>query len=499
MTRGSEQGTNQELTATPSSERVAWVDYAKGWSILLVVTMHSALGVGLALDKAGWLHPLVAFAKPFRMPDFFLVAGLFLGKSIDWPWRAYLDRKVIHFIYFFMLWTFLILLAKSGELGLTGPMAFLPVFVGALFDPFSSLWFVQLLPLLFLVLRLARNLHPAAVLLPAATLHVAAAMFPDGGQYAMGSDITGWMTVDTFALFFVYFAVGHYARIGIFSFAERVAHCPLWALGGLCVWAALQQWAVILGLTEVPGLTLVFGLIGGGAVVTAASLMASKNIGRAIAFCGRKSLPIYLSFAIPMAAARIVLIRTGFVSDPGTLSAIVAAIAIIAPLVLEAVVRNTWASFLFTRPAWAHLRNDRDDASQKLEEPGSDIRSGYLQPKGDSMKYLNHCRLGAALAIGLASFAIALPVTGAPVDRILVAQADKPSGEGKVNSVDAAGRKVNMTHGPVTALKWPGMTMDFGVAPGVDMGAFKPGAKVGFTLKQGAGGMYEIDSVKPTQ
>lgn len=115
------------------------------------------------------------------------------------------------------------------------------------------------------------------------------------------------------------------------------------------------------------------------------------------------------------------------------------------------------------------------------------------------MKYLNHCRLGAALATGLASWAIILPATGAPVDRILVAQTDKPSGEGKVNSVDAASRKVNMTHGPVAALKWPGMTMDFGVAPGVDMGAFKPGAKVDFTLKQGAGGMYEIDSVKPAQ
>lgn len=54
-----------------------------------------------------------------------------------------------------------------------------------------------------------------------------------------------------------------------------------------------------------------------------------------------------------------------------------------------------------------------------------------------------------------------------------------------------------MSHGPVAALKWPGMTMDFPVAPGVDMSALKPGEKVGFTLSKGADGAYTIDSIKP--
>lgn len=84
-------------------------------------------------------------------------------------------------------------------------------------------------------------------------------------------------------------------------------------------------------------------------------------------------------------------------------------------------------------------------------------------------------------------------------ERIVVAQADKPSGEGKINSVDMAARKVNMTHGPVAALKWPGMTMDFQVATDADMSALKPGASVRFTLKQGADGMYMIDSVQPAK
>jgi Cu(I)/Ag(I) efflux system periplasmic protein CusF len=105
----------------------------------------------------------------------------------------------------------------------------------------------------------------------------------------------------------------------------------------------------------------------------------------------------------------------------------------------------------------------------------------------------------SALAVGAfaATLAIVAPAQAASPERITLAQADKPAGEGKVNSIDVAGRKINMTHGPVAALKWPGMTMDFGVAPGVDMNAFKPGEKIGFTLAPGAGGMYMIDSVKP--
>ena len=55
--------------------RVDWVDYAKGICIVMVVMMHSVLGVELASGKTGFMHVLVAFAKPFRMPDFFRICS----------------------------------------------------------------------------------------------------------------------------------------------------------------------------------------------------------------------------------------------------------------------------------------------------------------------------------------------------------------------------------------------------------------------------------------
>src|ERR1700741_2482861 len=90
---------------TSASARVDWGDYGKGICIVMVVMMHSVLGVEQAAGETGFMHALVAFAKPFRMPDFFLISGLFLSVVIDRDWRTYLDRKLVHFAYFYVLWT----------------------------------------------------------------------------------------------------------------------------------------------------------------------------------------------------------------------------------------------------------------------------------------------------------------------------------------------------------------------------------------------------------
>ena len=101
---GTEMARPMSTIGTANRQRVDWVDYAKGFCIIFVVMMHSTLGVEQVAGQEGWLHTVVAFAKPFRMPDFFLISGLFLAQVIDRDWRTYLDRKVVHFAYFYVLW-----------------------------------------------------------------------------------------------------------------------------------------------------------------------------------------------------------------------------------------------------------------------------------------------------------------------------------------------------------------------------------------------------------
>jgi len=70
-------------------------------------------------------------------------------------------------------------------------------------------------------------------------------------------------------------------------------------------------------------------------------------------------------------------------------------------------------------------------------------------------------------------------------------------GTGTVNSVDAAAHKLNVSHGPIPTIGWPPMTMDFAVAPSVDLQGVQPGTRINFTIEQGDGGMYVIQSITP--
>src|SRR5690606_4001321 len=71
---------------------------------------------------------------------------------------------------------------------------------------------------------------------------------------------------------------------------------------------------------------------------------------------GAHSIVVYLSFSIPMALTRVVLLKVGVIEETGTISTLVMLSAIVAPLILHWLIKKTgWGRFLFERPAWSHL------------------------------------------------------------------------------------------------------------------------------------------------
>lgn len=66
---------------------------------------------------------------------------------------------------------------------------------------------------------------------------------------------------------------------------------------------------------------------------------------------------------------------------------------------------------------------------------------------------------------------------------------------GTVESVNAHQRKIKLNHGPIPAIGWPAMSMEFAAAPSVDLAEVKPGSKVKFTLSKGGDGTYTVDSL----
>ncbi len=327
-----------------------FVDYGKGLCIILVVMMHSVLGVGDAMGGRGWMHYPVDFSRPFRMPDFFLIAGLFLARTIDAPWRRYLDRKVLHFAYFFVLWTAIHLTVKITTLPDPSLTGLLNAFAWRMIEPITPLWFIYILPICFVATRLLRNLPWQIVVL----LGIGMESFPIGSYGTV---------LEEFMRRFVYFYAGYYFAPLIFQFARNVALRPGASSAGLALWALVNGLAVFVfsadgkPLAQLPGVSVLLGFAGALALVAVAALLAQNSAMSFIRQVGSRSIIVFLAFVLFMAPTRILLIKANILPDIGSAGFTVMAVALAGPLLLAWMVAETPFKYLFVRPQWARLKD----------------------------------------------------------------------------------------------------------------------------------------------
>lgn len=327
------------------TERVDWVDGAKAICIVFVVMMHSTLGVEKAVGDTGFMHAVVEFARPFRMPDFFLISGLFLGRVVRRDWTTFLDRRVLHFFYFYVVWLVIQFAFKAPPMiAAEGLAATVRLFLVSLFlDPFGTLWFIWMLPFFALAVRLLKDAPVPLVL--------AGAMLAESLHLE-----TGWVAIDESTARFVYFYAGYAFAPWVFALARSVAARPAAALGALAVWAVADAALVHAGLAVLPGVSLVLGFAGALAIVSCAVLLTSlARLAPAVRFVGENSIVVYLGFFLPMVVTREALLRTGVLPDVGWMAVVVTAVAVVVPFLMWAAARRVGADFLYERPAFARL------------------------------------------------------------------------------------------------------------------------------------------------
>ena len=323
---------------TSATKRVDWVDYAKGICIVMVVMMHSVLGVEQAAGQTGFMHALVAFAKPFRMPDFFLISGLFLNLVIDRDWRTYLDRKVVHFAYFYVLWVTIQFGFKAPAFAADSSWSHVGLlYLESFIEPFGTLWFIYLLPVFFVVIKLTRRVSPGLIFGAAALLEAAHVS-------------TGWTVIDESCARFVYIYSGYLFADYVFALSDRARAYPFAAIAALLAWALVNGTLVARGFSEWPVISLMLGLCGACAIVTIGTLLARMEWLNILRFCGEHSIVIYLAFFLPMASTRTLLLKTGLISDIGTVSLIVTVVGVVGSLLIWRLALASGANFLFERP-----------------------------------------------------------------------------------------------------------------------------------------------------
>lgn len=352
-------------------ERTAWVDIAKGVSIILVVGMYAAYNTGEHTGQVGFLHYVIGFATPFRMPEFFLISGLFLSRVIDRAWLRYADRRVVHYLYFYALWAFIIIALKVGVYG-ASPAAMSRAIALALVEPYGVLWFIYLLALFGAIAKLCRQFRvPHWLVLSAAAFL----------QMAVVSSSS--YVIQQFAAYFVFYYVGY-------AFAPFVFRLAGWAQAnrrpaaiGLAAWALANGLLVYspgfevlpthteMGYAALPPLHLALAIAGALAICVFAALVCQSRAVEWLRWLGEHSLVVYVAFTIPMSLFRGLAMWSGLIMQTGPLSAAVLVVSIVTPVALFWTVNQLGVGlFLFERPGWARIAGDRIRAISELPGAG---------------------------------------------------------------------------------------------------------------------------------
>ena len=325
------------MVTAPAKPRVDWIDAVKGLTIILVVVKHATYGTAAALDQVPYyFNILCEWAVPFRMPLFFLVAGLFAQKALRAPLRNFIDSKILHFVYFYLLWSVIqigtkMILPHDGGWS----VSYLDFLLIPL-EPFGLMWFIYALAVFFAFMRFTRDVRPAIVVTFALAL------------YFMNLN-TGWTMPDEFAHRFIFFAAGVYGAPHVFNAAQWAINNPKRAtLTGLFLLVAVAE-CVFTGKTDLRPVELFTGVIGAAGTIMLVAIAASHGLAKPLAYVGSRSLYVFLAFFLPMAVTRTIMIRLG-VTEGDVITLVTALLAVSMPLIAYAVLKNTPLAFFFERP-----------------------------------------------------------------------------------------------------------------------------------------------------
>jgi fucose 4-O-acetylase-like acetyltransferase len=148
-------------TTEKATPRLDWVDYAKGIGIFFVVLGHSLKGLSKSyiLPETSWSLGLEHWIYSFHMPLFFILAGLFVERSLRKPLKQLLLDKFLVLGYPYFLWSIvqgLLQVATSGQTNTEVTLADIPKIIYA---PIQQFWFLYVLFVVFALYTLARKKH----------------------------------------------------------------------------------------------------------------------------------------------------------------------------------------------------------------------------------------------------------------------------------------------------------------------------------------------------
>ena len=330
------------------SDRLAWIDYAKGIAITMVVFRHTVHGMYYDpnLIVSEQLFYLVDnIGVTFRMPLFFLLSGVFFKLSVAKRGKAgYAKHKFTTIMYPYLVWSFIICTLQIAFNNYTNFNATYFSYLEIFYKPWGHWWFLLSLFLVSVLYLGAYSLFRRSKLL--------IAIF-SLALYVCSPFLLFSYTLHQTAELFIFFVIGDF--LATFFIEKQYLR---YTASGWLVWALLAAAAIgetILLLTDLKHnllLLLLFPIIGSAFTIVLANRLEAANI-KAISFIrtlGQHSLYIYLLHVPLMAGVRIFMSKISYVHDPMYILIPSFLAGLFVPLFIYRTANKLGMSFIFIWP-----------------------------------------------------------------------------------------------------------------------------------------------------
>ncbi|HGM4930589.1 TPA: acyltransferase family protein [Serratia marcescens] len=335
--------------------REAWVDYAKGIGIILVVFGHVNRGLysaGIQLSGSSYLLT-DSIIYSFHMPLFFFLSGLFFTQSLDKKGKThFVISKIDTIVYPYVIWSLLQGLVEVLLSRYTNNPSSLGDVLSLFTHPRAQFWFLYALFMVFVLATLLYSKETYRYLLP--VLIVISA-----GLYLYQDSLTKAFHFDYITRFLVFFLLGAFA----IRYASLIANLGFGSLlASLFAFIALQ-WGFhgYAGLlyTDAGSFSLLLAVEAIFFIVNLSVLLAKTNLAW-LRRLGELSMVIYLMHILAASGLRIVLTKFMHISHWPTQVIAGTLFGLIAPVIAYLLIQRLHLNFLLERPRFSNrLRKEK--------------------------------------------------------------------------------------------------------------------------------------------
>jgi len=279
--------------------RIAWVDAAKGLSILLVVFLHAqgfSRAHGLHLEVYSSFNNLLL---PIRMPLFFTISGIFAAGAVKKRWSELLKSKVALYYYVFVAWSILrwcyFAFVFENPIYVTEGSA--EELLTLWFMPTSGLWFLWVLAIYFPLTKLLGYCSRPVVIL---------ALIATSLMILSDPDVVPFWVLQSLSLYALFFVGG--AWYGRRAIDWLIRHPALALAGAGAVYVVAGATVQLFentpaGSVLVPPGRLILSIA--GVPLMCAAILFACRVGpfcRVMSYLGRNTLPIYVAHQMILVA-----------------------------------------------------------------------------------------------------------------------------------------------------------------------------------------------------